>query len=411
MKKMKKLYTLLIAAALMCAAMALTACGGGNGPYKVTVKDSAGNPYGSGVVVMFMQGTTQVAMQACDENGVATKELEAGEYTIQLQFTDSNANYYYEKGITVTSKNREVEVVLMNGINESDTTDLSIGMDEYVAYNVLEGTTYTSLVNGRNYFIFTPTRAGTYEIYVEDAANATIGYYGAPHYVQANSIEEPKDGVITVSISESMIGKGDTGTTRLVLGIDVTDDSTKSGKLVVKRVGDPKWSIEDEEWTVYEVTSELVEYELPEDTVFGEFDVTAEGYTIVYNEEDGYYHLDTEDGPLVVVYLAMDPPVAYAPCFMKILEKTGVNKYFFDENGGFIKKENYSDCLSKYIEMSDLEFGVYPLTEDLYSILHQKSDWWDKDSPDFIFEDKNGNPIPGLNTEIAWLFMCGYIEE
>ncbi len=409
MNKMKKIYTLLIAAILIFATMALTACGG-NGPYKVTVKDSAGNPCGGGVVVLFMQNGAQVGMQVCDENGVATKELEPGEYTVQLQFTNAETSYYYEE-VKVTAKNREVEIILMGGVSESEVTTLITGEDSYDAYHVKEGTTYVPLeTEGRNYFIFTPDRPGIYEFYVEDDAPITIGYYGMPHYIQENSIEEVIDGVIRVSITKGMIGDGETGTSRLVLGLDVTDGKTTDGKLTIRRVGDPEWTVEDEEWIVLEPTVDLEVFEVPEGTTFGEFDVTADGYDIVFNEEDGYYHLNSADGPLVVVYLAEDPPIPYVPCFLTILEETGVSRYFFDEDGEFIKKEEYTKCLNEYIAVADEVYGVYPLTEDLYYILHQKTGWWDKESPDFIFKEMDGTPIVGLNTEIAWLFMCGYIQ-
>ncbi len=412
MFKTKKLYTWLVAALLIGAAMALVACGkgGASGPYKVTVKDVLGNPCSNGVVVLFMQGDTQVAMQVCDKNGVATKELEPGDYTVQIKFTNADAEYYYEAG-TLTAKNREIEINLMNCIEESQFTEIYPAGEPYTAYHIEEGVTYTELNTGeRNYYIFTPVREGLYEIYVETEGNVQIGYYGAPHFVQENSVVEPENGVITVSISKGMIGTGDTGTTRLVLGVDVADGSTSNAKIVVKRVGDPEWTLEDEEWTVYQTTSDLELYVPDANTEIKEFDITADGYDIVFNEEDGFYHVGTSDGPLVVVFLAEDPFVPYVPCFMNILDKTGVDKYFFEEDGTFIKKETYSDCLYQYIDVADDEFGVYPMTEDLYYILHQMDEWWDKESPDFIFKDMNGNPVEGLNTEIAWLFMCGYIE-
>lgn len=412
MNKFKTLYTLLIAATLLCAALALTACGSGNGAYKVTVKDAAGNPCSEGVVVIFMQNGVQVAMQVCDENGVASKELEAGEYTIALQFTDSDASYHYDEGITVTSKNREVEVTLMNGISEEETTELSVGNEKYVAYHVNEGTTFVPFTtDSRCYFIFTPNRAGTYDIYVEDNATVTIGYYGAPHFVQQNTTVEPVDGVITVSISESMIGTGDTGTTRMVIGIDVNDGKTTEGKLTVKRTGDPERTLADEEWTIYETTAELAPYTLPEDAVLADFDLTADSYELVLNENDGFYHLNEADGPLVLVYLTED--TKYLACFKNILDRSGVSKYFFDENEEFVKKESYSECLLEYIECADEKAGVYPLTEDLKYIIQQRGEyvgWFDVESSSYLFLDGAGNKDRSINSEIAWLFMCCFIS-
>ena len=91
--KMKKVLVSIIATTLMCGSMILGGCGGNSTPangnteisdepvidengqiaYQVSVKDALGNVYGSGIIVQFLQDGKQVAMQVCDENGVATK--------------------------------------------------------------------------------------------------------------------------------------------------------------------------------------------------------------------------------------------------------------------------------------------------------------------------------------------------
>ena len=80
----------------------------------------------------------------------------------------------------------------------------------------------------------------------------------------------------------------------------------------------------------------------------------------------------------------------------------------------YIKKYDRKDNnIIEYIEYVDENTGVYPLTEDLKTIIQERGNyvgWWDSSKPGFIMKDTAGNPIPGLNTEIAWLFMCGYIE-
>jgi len=99
-------------------------------------------------------------------------------------------------------------------------------------------------------------------------------------------------------------------------------------------------------------------------------------------------------------------------CFNTILDRSGVSRYFFDENGNCTKKENYSNCLLEYIECADEEKGVYPLTKDLEYIIKQRGEyvgWWDSTSNGYIFVDRNGNPDLNINTENAWLFMCCYL--
>ena len=89
---MKILKKLIIVAALMCSAMLLVACGGGEAEYKVTVKDALGNTYGKDTIVEFYDGDEKVGMQICDENGVATKTLEKGTYTLKVTSTDKDVS-------------------------------------------------------------------------------------------------------------------------------------------------------------------------------------------------------------------------------------------------------------------------------------------------------------------------------
>ncbi len=414
---MKKFSLLLMAALLVSAVMVLGSCESKEATYKVTVADSLGTPYSSGIVVKFMQNGEQAAMQACDENGVAEKTLPRGDYDIELSFTDGEENYYYEEGGKLSSKETELTITLARKIS-SEPQVLYVGGGEFDAYPVDPGCTYVDLVQGqRNYFLFIPTQAGTYEFSIEGGANAEIGYYGAPHFVQSTSAAEIVDNKFTISIKQAMIGTGDGGTSIFVLGVDALDSDTNNCVIGINRIGDPQKTIEDEPWEVYEKTAELTEYSLPADAEIKEFDLTAssDAYNFVFNESDGFYHLDEADGPLVLVRLAED--CDYIACFATILEKQGSYKYFFDGNGteyeNFVKRENYTDCLNEYLGYVDENEGVYPLTEDLKYIIQQHGDhagWWDIESPGYIFRDMDGNDLTDINIEIAWLLMCCYID-
>lgn len=402
-----------IAAALLAVAVSLTllltGCGGEK-DYTVMVRDALGNPYTTGVVVRFMQDGQQVAMQACDENGVATKTLPKGEYTVELSFTDSEAEYHYDPALTVTAKNRTVEAILAKTVS-GEPQVLYVGGDEFDAYAVTAGCTYVETEAGkRTYVLFTPTQAGTYEFSVTEGSQAVLGYYGAPHFVQEVSNVDVVDGKFTISVSASMIGTGTGGTSVYVLGIDNQSEGCVIG---IQRTGDPQKTIEDEPWTVYKTTATLSAYSLPADAKIAEFDLTAatDTYTFVFNEQDGFYHLNDANGPLVLVRLAED--CDYIACFATMLDRSGVTKYFFDENDNFVKKESYSECLLEYIEYVDKTEGVYPLTEDLKYIIQQRGEyvgWWDIDGNSYMFKDANGNNDPTINAEIAWLLMCCYLE-
>lgn len=410
MNFMTKATSILLAATLMCSALFLGACGNsGEVEYKVTVVDAIGNTYGKEVLVRFMQDGSQVAMQVCDENGVATKTLAAGEYDIQLKLADSDVEFVYEEGVSVSAKNPETEIELVYKVS-GEPTVITAETKEYDAYHVSVGCTSVELVAGeRTYFLFTPTVAGKYEFSVAGDVEATIGYYGAPHFVQANNAaEEVEEDKFFVNVKEDMISTGDTGTTVLVLGVDSDADACV---VSIQRIGDPDYSIEDEPWTIYKAETEPEPFTLDPNVELEWFDVFADtdDYKLVYNEEDGFYHLDSKNGPLVYVQLVEDSD--YLASFFNILDRSGVVKYFFDEDGEFVKKESYSECLMEYIDCSDEETGVYPLTEDLKYIIQQRGEyvgWWNSEMNDFIFKDTTGEALEGLNTEIAWLFMCCY---
>ena len=426
---MKKILALLLALVMLCGV--LSACGGAGEEapeenaatdvpgYKVKVVDAFGNPFTSGVIVRFMQNGQQVSMQVVNQEGIAAKELEKGEYTVELQFTDDEAAYYYDQSdLTMTSADEVLEITLYNAINGepqvlnaySPATD---GNREHNAYHVGVGGTYVELEPGeRNYFLFAPTEAGLYAFSAENS-DAVIGYYGAPHFVQQMTMIEPVEGVITESIKASMIGTGNTGTTVMVLGLDAGEAT--SAILKIERLGDPEWTVEDEPWQVYQATHALAPYTLPAGTTFGEFDLKAasDAYTLVLDDK-GFYHLDSAEGPLVLVRLGeVSGGSVYLDSFETILDHSGVTKYFYDENGEFVKKESYSECLLEYIKNMDEASGMYPLTEDLKYIIQMRGDhygWFDSTSPGYIFLDENNNQVMGINHDISWLFMCCYIN-
>ncbi len=373
--------------------------------FSVSVMNPDGSPCTSGVVVKFMQNGEQVAMQVPNSNGVAAKTLPAGTYTIELAFTGTEF-FNDAASISLDATSASATVTLCNSLN-GEANILYVGGEEFPAYDVVTGATFINLSAGMNYFVFTPTVAGMYEFKPSDA-NAVIGYHGAPHFVQSNNVGDVINNVLSISVSASGISTSGAGTTQLVIGIEALNGISEC-VLSITRTGDAEVSLSDLPWTIYEKTASLENYTLPAGTNLVNFDLTADSYNLVYNEADGFYHLNSADGPLVMVWLTKEP--AYMVCFKTMLDRSGVNKYFFDDDGNFVKKEDYSGCLLEYIEYADETNGVYPLTKDLEYIIKQRGDyvgWWDSSSPGYIFRDRNGNPDTNINPDVAWLFMCCY---
>lgn len=407
MKTMRKILCLLT---VLCLLGAAVACGG-NQPapgYSVKVVDALGNPYTEGVVVQFMQNGAPAGMQVVNGDGVAAKDLPDGDYTVELSFTSETTQYYYDKtDLTLSADKKELTVTLAK-LPSSQETTLTVGTKQLKAYAVDTGCTYLTLNKGeRNYYLFTPTVAGKYEFSLSDST-AVLGYYGAPHFVQERHAgDEPKDGKFAINVKAAMIGTGDTGTSVFVLGVDAGDSENVT--LSIQRIGEPDWDVSDEPWTTYNATVELSQYTLPSGASLKDFDLTADSYNLV-KDDKGWYHLNSKDGPLVLMRLGEKS--AYLDDFKTIVEKSRVGKYFFDEDGKFIRKESYNECLLEYIAVMDEKEGVYPLTDDLKYIIQQRGDhygWFDAEGTQYLFKDQNGENVPGINPEISWLFPCCYI--
>lgn len=411
MKKTSLIKVLALVLVVACSMAVFAACGGENGgnasadaTYRVVFRDAAGASYSEGIVVKFMQNGQQAAMQMVNESGVAEKTMPRGDYTVELQFTEGE--YVYDaSNMTLTADQTELTVLLSQSLSE-ETYDLGVGTAHYIS----EGCTNITLNSEeRSYYIFTPKAAAKYEVSLI-GSEAPIGYFGGTvHYVWDHSAVDVIDNKFSVNIRQDQMGGA-----VMIIGVDAGEGNAV---LSVQNIGEPDWSVEDEEWVEYHATSELKPYTLPAGAALKKFDLTVptETYNLVLNETDGFYHLGSADGALVVVVLGeVAKDTEYVPPFETILEKQGLRRYFYDENGEFLKKEEYSNCVLKYIENMDKAFGVYPLTVDLMYIIQQhgaQAGWFDSaaDNARYLFTDPNGNRVVGINEDISWLFMCRYL--
>jgi len=373
-----------------------------NADYQVKVVDAYGNPYTIGVIVQYMKDGKQVAMQPVNDQGIASKNLPRGQYTVELMFTDKEISGHYDrtKTMTETVTTMDLQVYMLPS---EKAQSLHVGGTAHQAYSVSAGGTYVTLNAGMNYFLFSADMAGTYKVSAP-ADVAELGYYGAPHFVQANSALPVEDNTVTISIKESML--------QGVYVFGLNAQAAGNCVLKIEWIGEPRWDVSDEPWTIYKTTANLSAYTLPKGAKLTDFDVTAKGYELVLNSQDGFYHLNTADGPLVVVYLGVESK--YLDSFQKIADNSSISRYFYDENGNFLRKESYNECLMEYFAVMDENAGVYPLTEDLKYIIQQRGEyygWWKSGASTNIFVDSQGNFLPDINTEIAWLFACAYISQ
>ncbi len=430
---MKRILSLSLAVLMLCSLLCActpTVQQSSDATYKVTVIGVDGNPMTTGVVVKFMQNGVQQAMQTVDAGGLAAKELPRGDYTVELMFTVEGASYEYDEMATALSADKtELTIELLNVPSETPRVH-NVKVDEgenrdYTMYDVIAGKTKVQLTEGdRTFFVFSAKDAGIYEISFTGEIEA-IGYYGAPYFVNNIDVGEKVEGkekTFQLTVLPGMIGQGETGTAEYVIGIDGAAGTTE-GILNILRVAEPPVEIST---TPYERTHEMKEFTMPEGAVTAEFDLNTK-YDLVLDEATGYYHLNSVDGPLVLVRLGVfaDKDMEYMASLHTVIKNEGLTRWYYDENGEVEKKIGFNQCLLQYLDgltnekgdvvsytYVDNNTGLYPLTEDLRFIMVEvgaHKGWYNEESPNYLFIDSLGNKQT-VDPEYAWLFICCYIE-
>ena len=430
MKNMKRISALLLSLVIVFSVM-LSACNSEkpgdtlspDANYKVTVVDGLGHPYSEKIIVKLKQNGAQVAMGAINEQGVFEKTLARGEYTVEVASTNDDLQCHFVP-VTLTAETTEANVVMAYAPAEFNTINAnSVSTGEHLAYeaaNVTAGSSYIELdAADRTYALFAPTEAGTYVFSVTND-DASIGYYGAPHFVQSSNAAENVNGnTFSMSISASMVSSAITGTTVVVIGLDAAEG--KEGCILnIERVGEPAWSIEDEPWSNYQPKIAINDFTLESGVKLVPFDVTAstDTYKLVLNEDDGCYRLGSVDGPKVYVQLGN---AVYGICLKDmvgeivyddkgILMQTGTApfRYLRDNGKEDFFKEDYTEAMRQYVTAADKKTGVYPLTKDLFYILPMGIDnkgWCREGTINYLF-----GGVDNVNKEIAWMFFLCYAD-
>ncbi len=440
---MKRIIALVLV--MLSVASLLCACNGqpqetqsANANYKVSVISPEGKPMTDGVAVRFKKGGAQVALAVVDAGGTVTREMAKDDYTVELVFTGETEYAYDLTNLSLSATKTELEIVLLNYVGKRGQ-QLSVQVDEqgdelvkdrvdYSSYYVAAGRTEVELEAGdRVFFLFAPEKSGTYHFTVEDN-KGTISYHGDPNnvlYYNAGNKVEGQENVISVTVKGGSVGSPH------VICITAPEGAT-TGILNIAHVAELPPPIPV---TNYEMTADLKPYVHPVDAEVAQFDLSKE-YTLVLNEEDGYYHLNTADGPLVLVRMGHNADSVeegvqyYLNSIYSVTRMDPFYKYIFDDKGDAIEMVNYMPCLEKYLECElpengrdpkptsytyvDALSGLYPLTEDLKFIIQERGNylgWWNPESNYYLFNNPDAGFVSNLNVDSAWLFYCCYIVE
>lgn len=180
-----------------------------------------------------------------------------------------------------------------------------------------------------------------------------------------------------------------------MLGIKPASEDVASVQIVIEKIGE--YTPVEIPTVTYENKAELKDFTVPEGATIGD-------YVNVYDEQthtavpgaDGYFHLDSADGPILLVDLDYLYHLADAL-------NEGRGTMFVsgtDENGNPVRFDIGAACKA-YDYVSD-ENGYYPLTIDLmffykeYGAAQGVYSW-------ALNEDPQN---PGYNPDSAWMFAC-----
>ncbi|MBR2914336.1 MAG: Ig-like domain-containing protein, partial [Clostridia bacterium] len=374
--------------------------------YLVYVVDGTGNPV-EDVNVLLSGGVFQ-AFTTTNSKGIAKFTVKKAEYKVEIDFSDKYYCVRNEYNLTEEESSVTFTLIKKNGVSgQLQAYSSSNDFVEYDYYEVNEGLYFAPVTGGEmTYFLFVPALPGTYEIYAEADTETEIGFYGSLFLVLQDTLYEPVDGKIKFDIHDYNIGSTKDTTTSYVIGVKAKNGGDTNCILHVDRTGEPSWSIEDEPWQDAVANEKyLVKYNGEKNKTLVNIDVLQEP-VVVINQEDGYYHLGSEDGPLVLVRIDSDIDYLYAS-LADICDTSTFGAYFYDDDGNFEYRERYNDLVYQYKEICD-DNGVCPLNPQLAEMIKNVGEykqWWSSpESYDYIFGDK---PVYQYQ-DYAWLFCCCY---
>lgn len=421
-------FAALALAGLMGASLLLTACDGGKTPdqpspdtsegesvadtapeaevsYKVTVLNHDGTP-ASDIIVKVQKGGEDVSFKLIGPTGFATFKLVEDSYTVLIESPSGKALHYDQAAAVLSPDAPEITLTIYDAAVATQPLNAPSkkGGDyaRFEAATVGEGLTYIPYNSGDyTYVIFTPTRPGVYEFTCEAESDVAISYHGAPINVFENPLMETVDGKVTFPITAGSVGTTPDTTAQFVFRVEGTGNGCM---FKATRTGDVPKSPYDEPWTVPTAPAEALKpYEGVTDGTLTDLDVTNPALTVVLGD-DGYYHLNTADGPVVFIRLSSANP--YMADFKTICDSTRICAYLYHSDGSFDKRISYNELIAEYLTVAS-EDGVVPLNEQLADMVKTAGDymgWWNYSDDLDIFGDKIIDP------SIAWLFACAVYQ-
>lgn len=422
MIKNRLLPLLLAVSMLLCLVLALASCGGNEGgggennpadngkaDYSITVVDSEDAPL-SGVIVKIFDNGALYNMYVTDTQGNVTVNLPKKDYTVEIDFIGGYAFTYDESAVKLSADKTSTTVKLYRGLPApSLSIVLSVGGGG-TASMITNGTYTLNASAEMTYIVFEASQRGRHLISV--SGGASVSYHGNPMFVQENDLTEAEDKADNgcyIDVRSYHLPGAEREASKFVIG--VRSDTPATVELKIENVADLPLDLQEIPYNDHTMIKAPDVYDLPDNVTLVDLDLTDADLTVIYNEEDGFYHYGTVDGPVVLIRLATATPNnANFAGFSEMFAHngfTGFNCYIFDDEGNFVSKEQYHNMMVQYIEAVDPDTGVYPLTRNIAEAIQNygaANGWWEESAANRFF----GAAILDFAEGKAWLFACCY---
>lgn len=383
-------------------------------PFGVWIVDGLGNPVND-VIIKVMKDGEQVKMYPYKGEFVEF-DMAIDTYTIELDLSQLDSEYVFDESqCVITPNKRSASIRLFKTVSEKET--LFIGnpiSKDYDAYFIDQGSYRVELKpNDYTFFIFAPKKAATYTFTYECDSELSIGYHGGSFFAQGNDLSVVSEGFgkyengIFANIYSSNVGGS------YVFSIKST--SATSCIFNIGNAGDPGVRLEDTPWSAYLESSGTVNAQLNANPTgsYTAIDLTDLFIKAVFNKTDGYYHLNSENGPVIYIDLTSDS--RYVSSIQTICANQRMGTYIYDLNGKVVEKRSYNELFHQYgmpTDTSAVDKPIrIPLTEKLAEAVKafgNKNSWWDENSESNIF--KKVLMSTPYNQEYAWLLYCGIYQ-
>ena len=255
-------------------------------------------------------------------------------------------------------------------------------------YKVLSGASYYIVELEPGYDVtlyeYTPITTGTYTFKV---SNGTVGYYGTNVWFPFNEAELTS--TVTVNYTDANLMSA------IVLGFTGEDLTMVD----VIREGDAKEESKLPEYTPVVSASTYVFLGNTADLEYVNVLDKTEDKAVL--GKDGYYHLNTVDGPILLINLFDD--------VLSLGNATATGKVAVSiyEEGKVVGIYNYNNLIDTYAACADKTTGLYPLTAELmelYQVYGEQQEWYKETG--YV-----GGQLKLGNAADAWMFACMYVPN